>query len=290
VTVRSTKDNTSRLTITDDKGAYRFSGLPTDTDYAVRADFQGSVSETSTVSALLNREDNLVNFKLSISAPARAATNATAGAEMTTFDLVKLYGTFELPRAGPAPIPSVLLLHGYGEDRNVWQDFKDQLVARGWAVLALDLRGHGQSTVRNQKTFAATTEWRTSPHEFPHDIDPALDFLKAQPRLDSRRIVVIGYDVGANLALFASGKFQEVRTVVAVKPDLKESLLLAGSAQDFQPRSALVVADETQAGALKTQIQTPARFLTLPTNGGATAVFKNKQLTDAIMAWLKETF
>ena len=41
-------------------------GLPPDVDYEVRADFRGQISEKKTVSALLDREDNLVNFQLDI--------------------------------------------------------------------------------------------------------------------------------------------------------------------------------------------------------------------------------
>src|SRR5262249_28981470 len=78
-------------------------------------------------------------------------------------------------------------------------------------------------------------------HEFPVDIDPALDWLKSRPRIDTRKIVIIGSDVGANLALIASGRFPEVRTAVAINPKLDESLALAGSAHDFQPRSTLVI-------------------------------------------------
>ena len=289
VTLRNTKDNTTRMTTTDEKGGYAFKGLPFDMDYDVRADFQGQVSERTTVSALLDREDNLVNFKLNVTASGTAA-DADTGPELQTFDLVKLRASFELPRAVPAPIPAVLLLHGFGEDRSVWQAFKGQLLANGFAVMSLDLRGHGESTTKNQKAFTIGPDARTSPDEFPHDIDPALDWLKAQSRLDSRRIVIIGSDIGANLALFASGKFSEVRTIVAVNPNLKESLAMAGSAQDFHPRSALVVtANEADASGFKPYIQAPARFQTLPAAAGTAATFQNKELTAGILQWLKET-
>jgi pimeloyl-ACP methyl ester carboxylesterase len=288
VVVRNTKDNTTRLATTDDKGNYSFTGLPADADYEVRANFKGQVSDRTAVSTLLNREDNLVNFKLNIAVGTTGP--ADTGPELQTFDLFKLRVSFELPRAVPAPIPAVLLFHGFGEDRSVWQGFRAQLLANGFAVMSLDLRGHGQSTTKNQKTVTASPDWRTSPHEFPHDIDPALDWLKAQARLDSRRIVIVGYDIGANMALFASGKFKEVRSVVAIKPSLKESLAMAGSAQDFYPRSALVVTvDEAEGAALKPLVQAPFRLQILPVEGGTAQVFQNKQLTDAILQWVKET-
>ena len=157
--------------------------------------------------------------------------------------------------------------------------------------MALDLRGHGESKTRNQRPIQASQEWRTSPHEFPVDLDPALDWLKAQPRIDNRKIVVIGTDIGANLALIASGRFPEVRTVVAVKPNLTESLAMAGSAQDFKPKSALiVVADEAEGNRIKALVTAPSRVQVVPLSGGAAQSVADKRVADAVFQWLKETF
>ena len=60
-----------------------------------------------------------------------------SGPEFDTFDLVRLHASFEIPAGLPAPIPGVLLLHGFGEDRLVWEAFRKQLLTRGWAVMAL---------------------------------------------------------------------------------------------------------------------------------------------------------
>jgi pimeloyl-ACP methyl ester carboxylesterase len=157
--------------------------------------------------------------------------------------------------------------------------------------MALDLRGHGESKTKNQRPLTPDASWRSSNQDFPLDVDPALDWLKAQPRLDSRKIVVIGYDVGANLALLAAGKFREVRTVVAVKPNLNESLAMAGSAQDFHPHSALiVVSDAAEGNRLKGYVADPVKVLTMAGSAGAAQSFQNRQLTDAVFQWLKETF
>jgi acetyl esterase/lipase len=157
--------------------------------------------------------------------------------------------------------------------------------------MSLDLRGHGTSVFKNGARIQPEPAWRTSAHEFPPDIEPALNWLKSQPRIDSRKIAVIGYDTGANLALIASGRFKEIRGVIAVKPDLAESLAMAGSAQDFRPRSALVV---TPAGAAeapwRSSIAEPSRVLAAPPiSGGAAAWFESAPVFDAMIQWLKET-
>jgi len=162
----------------------------------------------------------------------------------------------------------------------------------GWAVMALDLRGHGESRLKNQRPIQASADWRTNLHEFPVDLDPALDWLKSRPRVDNRKIVVIGFDVGANLALLANGKFEEVKTVVAIKPNLDESLALAGSAQDFQPKSALmVVTSQAEADRMKSGVKgARSRILVASHSGGTAEWTADKQVRDAIFQWLKETY
>ena len=296
VLVLNTKENISRNLITDEAGKYSISGLAPDVNYDIRADYRGVVSERKSISGMLDREDNLVNFQLNMTtavAPTATASaaNSDPGPELQTFDLVKLKASYEMPQGVPAPIPAVLFLHGYGENRKVWDDFRKQFLQRGWAVMTLDLRGHGDSLTKNQRAIQAVPEWKNNPREFPLDVGPALDWLKKQPRLNSSKIVIVGYATGANLALIASGKFREVRSVVAVNPNPKESLEMAGSSQDFVPRAAMVVTENAaQSDAIKPYVKGTFRSLVQPVNGGTAQVFQDKPLADAIFQWLKETY
>jgi dienelactone hydrolase len=287
------KTNVVSTLETDQNGEYRVFALTPTVDYELYAEFKGKTSEKKFISSFLNREDNVLNFQLDVAVVESTNRTNASGESVTfkTFDLVELHASFELPIGVPAPIPAVLLLHGYGENRSVWNDFGKELVSRGWAVMALDLRGHGESRLKNQRPIEASPAWRTNLHEFPLDLDPALDWMKSQPRVDNRKIVVVGFDVGANLALIASGRFQEVRTVVAIKPNLDESLALAGSAQDFQPRSGLIVLpNQSEADQFKRSVKAPSRIMVSPQSGGAAQWTSNKQVKDAILQWLKETY
>jgi len=293
VFLKDMKTNIVRTLETDQNGEYKVFALTPTVDYELYAEFKGKSSEKKFVSAFLNREDNVLNFQLDVAVVENnASANPTeTAATLKTFDLVELHASFEMPVGVPAPIPAVLLLHGYGEDRSVWRDFTKELLGRGWAVMALDLRGHGESRLKNQRPIEASPQWRTNLHEFPVDLDPALDWLKSRPRIDNRKIVIIGFDVGANLALIASGRFQEVRTVVAIKPNLDESLALAGSAQDFQPRSTLiVVGTQAEADRFKSTAKTPSRVLVSGETGGTAQWTASKRVKDAIFQWLKETY
>lgn len=293
VFVRDMKTNVVRTLTTEPDGTYKIFALPPKIDYEVSADYKGMTSDKKIVSSFLNREDTVLNFQLNVTVMEGAGASAPddVGPEFRSFDLVDLHASFEMPKGIPAPVPAILLLHGYGEDRSIWKDFTRELLTRGWAVMSLDLRGHGESKTKNKRPIQAAIEWRTNPHEFPQDLDPALDWLKAQSRIDDRRIVVIGSDIGANLALVASGKFPEVRTIVAIKPNLAESLALAGSAQDFHPKSALlIVSDAAEGNRIKSYVQNPSRAYVAAVSGNTATLVADKQLSAAIFQWLKETF
>ena len=274
-----------------ENGEYSVFALPPTVDYEIYAAFKGKESDKKYVSSFLNREDNVLNFQLAVSVIEDTSGEEKPGVAFKSFDLVDLRASFTMPNGVPAPVPAVLLLHGYGENRSVWKDFEQQLLTRGWAVMALDLRGHGESKSRNQRPIEPSPAWRTDPREFPIDVGPALDWIKAQPRVNTRKIVIIGSDVGANLALIASGHYPEVRTVVAVKPNLEETLALAGSAQDFQPRSALIVtSSQADADRIKGMVRLPSRVLVASHSGGTAQWMADKQVADAVFQWLNETF
>lgn len=298
VLVRDTKNNVTRSLITNAEGVYSGNGFPPGSSYEVSAEFRGEISEKKAVSSYLDREDNVLNFQLKVTsatgasnAPLRVAASVPSGPQIETLDLVKLQTSMEIPSGVPAPIPAVLLLHGFGEDRTVWNEFKKALLAKGFAVMTLDLRGHGESKTKNNQPITASKDWRTSPHEFPVDVDAALTWLKTQTRINSNKIAVIGTDVGASLALIASGRFRQVRTVVAVNPNLREGQEMAGGAQDFKPRSALIFASsEAEGNSVIGAVQTPAQVRALSKTGGTASWIQDKQVTDSIFQWLKDTF
>jgi pimeloyl-ACP methyl ester carboxylesterase len=291
VFVKDLKTQVVRTLNTDATGKYEIFALTPTEDYEVHAEYNGKKSESRTVSGFVNRQDNVLNFQLDVTAGPTAANNENRGPEFTTFDLVRLHASLDIPSGVAAPIPTVLLLHGFGENRSIWEPLKKQLLDHGWAVVSLDLRGHGESKTKDGAPLEAASSWRTDPNQFPQDLDPALDFIKAQTRLNNRKIAVIGSDVGADLALIASGRYPEVRTVVAINPKLSESLALAGSSQDFTPRSALVItADQSEAEKFRPLIKQPNDFQSKEIQGGTSAWITASSVTEAILQWLQKTF
>ena len=293
VSIHNVDSGVTRTHLTDDRGVYAVNGLPHSVDYEVYAEFEGKESEKRVVSGFLNRVDNVLLFELDlVIIPALDSGAQVPGAlTLETFDRVELWGSFESPEGIPAPIPAALLLHGYGETRSVWNGLKERLLLEGWAVMTLDLRGHGESRRRNREEISVAEGWRTDSRQFPLDLEPALDWLKSQARLDSNRIAVIGSDVGANLALLAAGRFPEVGSAVALNPILDEALAMAGTAREFSPRMAhLIVPDRVTGQEIREFITGASRITVSSVEGGTGAFLTAPNTIDEIVRWLRDTY
>jgi dienelactone hydrolase len=90
--------------------------------------------------------------------------------------------------------PAVVVMHGFAGDRLSMSGFSRRLAAAGYAVLAIDARGHGQ----NRNAFARS--WAVADYFFP-DLRAAVDFLRTYPFVDGSRIALLGHSMGAGASL-----------------------------------------------------------------------------------------
>lgn len=124
------------------------------------------------------------------------------------------------PNASGAP--TVLLLHGLNEQHGQYHDLAHRLAERGWRVLAMDLRGHGDSIHR------VSGEQRTVDSFTNQDLYAALDDLNASQRyLGSPPAAIVGASVGANLALVHAADNPEVEALVLLSPSMGQGPLSA---------------------------------------------------------------
>ncbi len=100
---------------------------------------------------------------------------------------------FDPPPRGARP-PAVVVMHGFAGDRLSMSGFSRRLAAAGYAVLAIDARGHGQ----NRNAFARS--WAQAGYFFP-ELRAAVDFLRAYPFVDGSRIALLGHSMGAGASL-----------------------------------------------------------------------------------------
>jgi dienelactone hydrolase len=124
------------------------------------------------------------------------------------------------PPSGQAPSPVVILLHMYRSNRAAWKPLVPHLHEAGFAVLAIDLRGHGDS-VKPRAQRLVTRAMDRDPVLFNamhNDVYGAYDFLARQPGCDLSRFALVGASVGGSVALDYARQDRSVDVVVWLSP------------------------------------------------------------------------
>lgn len=153
------------------------------------------------------------------------------------------------PVANREPAPMVILLHGAGADRHVWEPWIPPLHESGFAVLALDLRGHGDSATTETRQAVADGRADVFRH-MQEDVRGAYDWLAQQPGLDRARFALVGAELGCSVALQYAAKDRSVDAIVGVAPVLSEhGLDAAGDISQITGRKVLLLAAEGQRDA-----------------------------------------
>ncbi len=120
---------------------------------------------------------------------------------------VRLAGHLRWPAARSylPPHPAVVICHGLGSRKERHAEFARFLSGRGFAALALDLRGHGESGGQLDGREAL-------------DIGAAVRYLQSRPEVDASRLAVRGSSLGGCCAIHAAATFPEIKAVVAICP------------------------------------------------------------------------
>lgn len=161
-------------------------------------------NQTLAFRVVFNDEGRIVGFFLAPADPP-AATAWTAPPYVdpvafterdVTVGPLKLPGTLSIPK-GTGLVPAVVLVHGSGpNDRDEtigpnkpFRDLAEGLASRNVAVLRYDKR-----------SLVAPLGIRTVNEEVVEDAKAAIELLSTEPRVDRRRIIVIGHSLGGTLA------------------------------------------------------------------------------------------
>ena len=130
-------------------------------------------------------------------------TGTTVSSMITirTSDNIQLTGTW-MAVGGEGQKPAALLVHMLGHNRNTFRSFQQVLAEEGISSLAIDLRGHGESTMGGTLDYNdfSEEEWQA----VENDLLAGLDWLRSQPNVDPSKIGIVGASIGANLAVIAA--------------------------------------------------------------------------------------
>lgn len=215
-----------------------------------------------------------------------------------------LYGPADLAE----PHPVVILLHDISGEKGSWLTGTDlfvELLERGYLVVAIDLRGYGETPLPDDRQVPLLLDLETS----FLDVHAVLTWLLGHPGADASRVALIGDGSGGNVAYVSMGVFPDlIDTAVSLSPGLWErtslSPVVIGEGLDpFGPRSILymVGTDDVLTGdgvslsypdfsrALAATTAEPTSVLTFPSDAhGVELINGAPGAMDSLLRWLDD--
>ena len=181
-----------------------------------------------------------------------------------------------------------VLVHGVASRKGEYERLAAELSKLGIGSLAIDLRGHGESTQGPQGpadygNFDATGEWSRA----KIDVEAAIVFLRGRG-LPLSRIGLIGASIGANLVSHIAAETSALRWVVLLSPGRD----YRGAAVSHTMKCpALVAASPPDAYAFQTALTLSASkdgpvFLQAKAGHGA-QMFDDSDFLRKLLDWLK---
>lgn len=118
---------------------------------------------------------------------------------------------------------TVVLLHSHGSDSTWWLNLPDSLLSKGYAVLTMDLRGHGDS-VYNPKLLKVS--WKSLTNnaykKYPDDVVSIINYVKTEyPRMHFfDEWAIVGSDIGGSAGVIAADRLDGAKpdTIVLLSP------------------------------------------------------------------------
>jgi len=212
--------------------------------------------------------------------------------QFETSDGVTIHASYYDPNKSNAT--PVILLHMLSRNRNDWNDFAKLLQSNGYAVLSIDLRGHGQSTSKSGKTINWQQFTDRDFNDMKLDIEAAKNFLLHQPTVNKNKLVIIGASIGANLALSYSINDKDIKGITLLSPGVNYRGVTTTDKIKRYNNSVLLVASEddsqsVDATKLLYAMATGDKQLKIYQNAGhGTRMFSGTDLDKIILNWLKK--
>jgi len=198
-------------------------------------------------------------------------------------DGLPIVGTF-YPGLGPGPRPGVFLLHMNGRNRMDWVDFGRLAAEKGYAVLAVDMRGFGETGGR--RDWVQTED----------DLQRVWAFFSGRDDVDESLTAMVGASIGANMALVTGDEIPAIQGVTMLSPGLDfMGVTTSDRVIDYGDRPLLIVASEedTESAVAATSLAELAlgdvQLLMYQGAGHGTNMFTPRpELSQVILDWLDQ--
>lgn len=158
--------------------------------------------------------------------PCSAAKFVTKDIAVQANDGFALKATLTYPKIQTQrEFSTVVLLHSLGYSSEWWESLPQELLDSGYAVLKIDLRGHGKSVYNAQ---LVRTSWKSMTNnayaKYPDDVIKVIESVKVDnpKRVFFNNWAIVGSDIGASTAILVADKIKyKPKTLVFLSPVVK---------------------------------------------------------------------
>ncbi len=214
-----------------------------------------------------------------------------------TDDNQTIVAWFQQPVPMEEPHPVIILIHQGGASKDEWVNLPlwHKLTQAGYALLAYDIRQHGESSADRDDIF----DLFNNPVRAPLDLKAAITFVQSKTTIDSSRIGINGASVGANLAVMASALSEyPIRSAVALSGKTDAAKNLANISGSIQAHTLFTIASEGEQGGLRKKwaesfyqsAKRPKKLeITSGSAHGSAILTEHPSLNNEIIQWFEQT-
>lgn len=135
-----------------------------------------------------------------------------------------------IPRDAREPPPVVILLHGYGGDKEDLIEAAGPLAERGYAAASIDAQYHGERKKEGMNMYSADSNMTIDAFvQTVADVRRLIDHLETRDDVDASRIGLVGASMGALLGTIVAGVEDRIDVPILVVGGGNMSILLAES-------------------------------------------------------------
>ncbi len=213
--------------------------------------------------------------------------------------ILKAYLSYPKTRLNRYPV--IILLHSLGDNYSSFRNFEKKLNYAGFAVLGMDLRGHGKSVYTKTMRQRA---WQYFKYDtfalYPTDVLYVIkDVQSKNKKIDFTNYAIIGGDIGANTAvLVARALTIKPKALVLFSPMMKfKGLYIPVAMTEIGLTPILAIASETDPTSMHEQSRlakfAQGNFDVINTKKGGSGISLLKsypELEYQLTMWLEQFF
>ena len=188
------------------------------------------------------------------------------------------------------PGPAVVLVHMLGRSRRDWDSFASRLAGAGIGALAIDLRGHGDST------YGGGAADGSGYASMVKDVAAARRYLGTRSDVRPSQIGILGASIGANLAVLHAAADPGVASLALLSPSLDyRGLRIEAAVRKYGNRPMLLVSSDDDPYAQRSSVELAKtggirEHLPLVAAGHGTHMLsRSYELPQALVEWFRRT-